>query len=480
MNDIEKIDSILIATIGNRDVQLQNERIEPRVEGEKLLNKLKRGEKPDLSLPIILPAIKRIIKTSKIRKIILVVTDQPESVAQDYRSKDTIFFGEITKQLLINHYKKLGLSEKPAEKIEVLRIQNQPTILSCVLNEIGEKYYSKLSKFNNEFKQVNLLTTGGIPSINSAILIISSRMFGRKLCFLRVDKDRAYPDKVVEKLEKMRLNDHILKLCDSYDFNNIASAISNAGFENDYPALTYLVNSLKQRILFDFESAIELLVEKKSEASSLISVFNKLEDDLALLTNESQNTSERRKLIIKELAMNTIIKFKAGSFVDAAGRVFRFIEEYAIYLIEKLLNIEMVYSSSERKHPNFYNFIEKNADLKEYLYNKRKDIDYKTCNIYVADLIFQYYIDSDCFANEQIEKAVKYFQTTYNSLEKLKQSRNTSIIAHGTKSIKSDDFPDDFVNKLVDSCLNLDCGDPLDSINQAVEGIKKYCKENLS
>jgi hypothetical protein len=89
---------LFAATIGNRDVKLDDNELRPaRVQGEKVLELVKKEPKR-FSLPILLPALRA--TKAPIARIFLIVTDQPSDyIEETHRANDTIYFGQIFKTL---------------------------------------------------------------------------------------------------------------------------------------------------------------------------------------------------------------------------------------------------------------------------------------------------------------------------------------------------------------------------------------------
>lgn len=434
---------LFVATIGNRDVQLDGAELRPaRVEGEKALS-IANSEPKRFSLPILLPALKAI--KQPIERLILIVTDQPEEVGSKHRSSDTLHFGKIIKILLGQQYKRLGFADKPAEKIEIISISENPTVLSGLLRELQKTLTNKFLQWSKSgHKELALCITGGIPTLNSAVMLLASRVFKSGLKLYRVnDNGLAFPDPVADEFEKQDLRSIIQELAGSWSFKSIAMRIEERALDEEpFNQIRVLCQAMSCRLVFDFAGALEILSENFARAGRFMPVFECLLNELALL-NRLDSVENARVLLIRELLFNLMFKFRQHEYVDVAGRLFRLLEECAILLLEKLTGKILPFSEDERGYPAFTAFVESNQPLLDHLSSKK--IDYRRLNQYTAEHTLQFMIENED-VQEMLRSKILEFLYCYKKLERIKQLRNKSIIAHGFKSIRYEDFPDDFID----------------------------------
>ena len=83
----------LLANVGNRDVLLNGEKIEPaRYRGKEILDRL--GEHiQGLTLPLLTPAVNELLSRHNKIEVVLFATDQPEGTPEKYRETDTLYAG---------------------------------------------------------------------------------------------------------------------------------------------------------------------------------------------------------------------------------------------------------------------------------------------------------------------------------------------------------------------------------------------------
>jgi hypothetical protein len=197
---------------------------------------------------------------------------------------------------------------------------------------------------------------------------------------------------------------------------------------------------MSARLIFNFSDSLALLKSEFAQSEpAFAESFKVLIQELNKLAN-IENETEGRKLLIKELILNIIFKFKQKEFVDVSGRLFRLLEEVSIQILEIIIGKPISFSENEKNFPEFTNFIKTNNKLKEFFISK--EIDYSRLNLYSAEQTFIYLFNS----NHEHKELIAKFLKIYNQLHTLKQLRNKSIIAHGFKSIKETDFPDSFLS----------------------------------
>ncbi|MFZ5952056.1 MAG: hypothetical protein ACOYXC_15215 [Candidatus Rifleibacteriota bacterium] len=463
--------AIFAITIGNRDLQLDGEVIKPaRNGGERAFEILKNS--PDrFSIPIILPALNTI--KDEIERIFLIVTDQPEGfIDEKHRQNDTIIFGKIIKELLDQHFKKIGLNKKPAAKCEIICIGENPTILSALLRD---KQNCVLNKFlhqrNLGCKKLHLLATGGIPTLNAAVILMANRAFKGDLNLLRVnDNGMAFPDPISIELEKIELANLIAKLSENWSFQQIKMRLEESGInEEPFNQIEVLCHAMSRRLVFDFSGALELLSNNFASAGRFMSVFESQINDISPFLKLDQIDNARSKLI-SELLLNIIFKFKQQEYVDAAGRVFRMLEELAFMILEKIVGKSFPFTENEKGYPAFKEYVEKNKELLNFCFKEK--IDYSKLNIFTAEKTLDFLKDSREIT-EPNRSLIKEYLYIHNQLINLKQLRNKSIIAHGFRSISKDNFPKDFIVLVKKLGLMIGVSEPDKSILNLVAKINE-------
>lgn len=434
---------LFAATIGNRDVKLDNNELRPaRIQGEKALELVKKEPKR-FSLPILLPALNAV--KSPIARIFLIVTDQPSDyIDETHRANDTVFFGQIIKELLLQHFKTLGFKDKPAEKIEIISVSENPTILSTLLRSLQNSVLNKFLHWRDQgFSRLCLCTTGGVPSLNAAVTLLSDRAFKSGLNLLRVnEKGIVFPDPVSAELEKIELSSIIAKLSKDWNFKQIQMRIEESGINDEpFQQIALLCHAVSRRLVFDFKGAVELLSNEFASSGSLMPLFESQINEISALMQLDQTEKAREKLVL-ELILNIIFKFRQQEFVDVAGRVFRMLEEFAFMILEKIVGQKFPFTDNENGYPAFREYVENDRELLNHLFSQK--IDYKRLNLFTAEKTLEFLFNSKNLSQE-FKALIKEFLYVYNQLSNLKQLRNKSIIAHGFRSISIEDYPDNFI-----------------------------------
>jgi hypothetical protein len=381
-----------------------------------------------------------------------VVTDQPEFVEEGYRKNDTVYFGAIIKTILENHFKLFKWPKKLADKVEIVRISENPTLLSLILKNLQNSLQKKLIQARQAgTEKLYLCITGGIPTLNAAIMLLGNSIFKLDMQLIRVNDNLAFPDPIANEFEKFEIDGLIKELGSNWSFKHIELRLARAGtHEPPYKQIKILCRSMSQRLVFDFEGATKTLTNGivfahkhfREAFEIMLKELNELKD--------LKNNSEARKFLIRELILNIKFKYKQREFVDVAGRLFRLLEELAIFILELIIEKNIRFSDNERNFPAFTGFVKENLPLKTHLENR--DIDWQRLNIFTAKETISFCSKDE--RNKKHSNIIKSFLKIYNDLSEIKQLRNKSIIAHGFKSITERDFPDEFLS-LLDKCGEL-------------------------
>lgn len=436
-------DKLLLAvTIGNRDLLLDNQEMKPpRSAGENALE-IARKEPHRFRIPMLIPVLETL--GEPVERLFLFVTDQSQDSAEEkYREKDTLFFGQIIKELLTNHYMKLGFSGKPAENIEVVTVRENPTILSSLLKELENVVLKKFVSWREKgFRKLALCINGGIPALNFAVLFFALRAFKTDLILYRVNESIVFPDPVAAEFEKNDLRNTVLRMSKDWNFKHIQLCIEESGIaEEPFLQIKYLCQAMSSRLVFDFAGALQVLTRSYAAAGRFRPVYELFINDLTSLKNMETAENFPRELLIKELFLNLIYKYRQHEYVDVAGRLFRLLEDYSLNLLELVIGKSLPFSENANAYPEFKAYVESMPDLKDYLL--KQNIDPARLNLMTAEKTLVFFKDR---ADDGKSRILKGFLEVYSRLGAIKQLRNKSIIAHGFKSIRKEDFPEDFID----------------------------------
>ncbi len=375
--------------------------ISPRTGGEYLFKKRKQLSHV-IQYPISKPAIEYCIEEDDaIDQVILVATDQiNEDVSAFFLENDTSYFAELLKSILSNNYKgKLG-----ENATHILKAKKQVASLDSMVDFFNDSKNSKNFYKVLDYDRIYLLNQGGIPSINTALMLRCIDLFGDKLIILRVDEDdqECYPlNFTMQFLENARKKS-IKKYIESYNYASIIETTTN---DEQRTLASYAL----YRLYFDFKKAINIVKKLNTKNRSIGKQ----------LVKETQAITQNQLSQLREVYANARIKFKQKAYVDFLLRLFRIVEEYPKIEMLKHIDFEFDHNKFGEDIKNYLSKAE-NTELKTFLSSQTlrngKSLDYTIPGI-PTYLAFHRY-----FKRDEAEKLEK--------LQLLSQLRNKSIGAH--------------------------------------------------
>jgi len=400
-----------IANIGMRDVFLDDNQLAVgaiRDESKKILDAYDQYHQR-LSTPILTPGIEHVLrelgKSGRIDLVLLFASDQPRS--KDESKNDTLYFGQILERILPERYgNRLGRVE-------------------CRLISINPANYDHASKFFAEnlrpqlpqdIEQVWLSLTGGIPACNSGLLLNAIRFYEHACQAIYVNPaspDHA-PDRVqVLDIHRTILGDFAREEAKAHlrrrDFAALHDTLQRARIGDRW--LRPLCFYAERRLHFDFQGAQEALDEalKNAPGADVRAKINRCQTSLQPLMNKVTPPNAKtdpqwadwlalQAANVGELYFNLRLEVQREQWVDFLGRLYR-LHEAALRL--------MYERHEDKRCPSNKN----TKTLREWLEARAKnDV------TYVPQL--------DCCLN----------------IEKLKQIRHETIVAHGYMGISKSEL----------------------------------------
>ena len=135
---------LLLANVGNRDLMLAGERIEPaRMRGKEIADNFEK-HRQDLTIPILQPVIDFV--QAEVPKaqldLQLFCTDQED---ENHRKNDTLYFGECIKKLLSGR--------QPVGKVNLREIKANPNLVDSMFRYFADQLSSLRSRAD-EYEKV--------------------------------------------------------------------------------------------------------------------------------------------------------------------------------------------------------------------------------------------------------------------------------------------------------------------------------------
>lgn len=418
--------NVVAITIGNREIEFDDENFTKisncREKGQFLLDNFSQI-KDKIKFPIIQPFLNELDQRNvQIDKVILITTDQKD---ERYKDSDSINFAEVIKK---NFERK---------KVEIILIK-----ITDNVNDFMSNYKFFQNKLNNikyeDIDKFYLLPVGGMPNINTPLILTTILYFKEKIVQYCVDQkqENAYPVPFNLKFLKEIENDMVKPALKSFYFASISNISSNTYIKR---ISEYAYN----RLSFNLEKA-KIIID------DLIMDFP--DENLRTFSESIVEIMKYHKKKIEEIFFSAIIKIKQKQYVDALLRLYNFTDNLLLQKVCEYYNLEYDpqddftkwWDDSIKKIKNNNPQIEDNL---EKINNVKAKLEKHGIPLYNALIKFK-------------EKKNDVFEIT-NPLQAISKLRNKSIAAHGFEGVSLERIS----NELKEYELDL---------NGLIEKIEKY------
>lgn len=428
--------SILFLTnVGSRDVVLdgesQEDKGQPARRRGQRLNRQFKTLKEHLTLPIIDPAIRYLIRRQGgIDQVAVFGTDQPDEPLYNqpdergvsYRDKDTLYYGHVASRWLKDRYG--GQEVKKAKALQVEGIN--PSLYDEAFTIYGEL----LQGFVDEAVEFcYVLPAGGTPACNTALLLQAVRLFGRRCRVIHVSGGEAYELQAGRQVMGVMQENTAVSLLRSYNF---AAARLLLEQQNVDEAMLALNDYARLRLVFDFETAREKLETAVNRGQRTVRAFA-----LSIRGDLDNLLAGNDLALLGEVFQNAHIAWENGRYVDFLGRAFRLQEAIMRYLVSELYD---GLDTDIKAREAFAAYIDERPHLRDYMTAQTHNgnpLSYESPNRIVFLALIRQAMEKGVAGdpNTPLETATKeQIRTIYPLLERIERLgdlRNKTILAHG-------------------------------------------------
>ncbi|MHA1794797.1 MAG: hypothetical protein ACTSUK_01695, partial [Promethearchaeota archaeon] len=219
---------ILIANVGNRDVQKNGSllnRNNLRQASLEILNNFNK-EEASLSYPILEPYFREFGK--ELNHVYLFATNQEDT---RYNNSDTLHVAGILKKIIEKNH--------PHVRVNVVEYPNNPTDHERIFRFFTDYFTQKNSILNQEDTKIISLS-GGTPQMNGALYIILSLLYPKNIEFYNVDRGTLNPVNHELTIRKVFLKNTCLELLKGYNYSSLIALLSEDNLEGSKPLLSLL------------------------------------------------------------------------------------------------------------------------------------------------------------------------------------------------------------------------------------------------
>ena len=300
--------------IGNNFYDITKKIYESIENNEENYNKLKDGH---LKIPMIEPVIKSELYDGKIKKVILIASNQVKLDKNNKdRKKDTYYEAKIIKKYIENEYN---------IEVEIWELQeSQVHKIRDVFEELKNKYVKNDDYHIGNFDKFVFEVSGGTPQMREALRLLF--LLNDNIIFHEVNRGSVDNGDNMDFYNFQILLEKIKDLIGNY---NYTGALSFKEYL-DHPKKDEIIGALEYsnyRLNFDFKCANK--IAKKN------SIIGGLNERLEKINDEKSNTIEKLEYLILELLDNMEIELKNGNYANFLARVYRLEEAMGQYFVLK-------------------------------------------------------------------------------------------------------------------------------------------------
>lgn len=336
---------VLLANVGTRDVDDKTRpRFTPRTDGAALLKLLEEHGGADevaanVTLPILTPAVRYVLEQhGRVDCLVLFVTDQPATVGEEQRNKDTINSGRVIQRLLNDDL--LGLGQTIPVRLEVIHEGAHNYVL--MYEWFREKMPGLLREIQREYgkiEHVYVQLAGGMPACKTNLaLSLLREPYQLHTLYVNERTQRVDPGNFGRVLRAAQLVELLQEYLKRDDFAAAVSLVEM--WWPDEEALLGLLRGLHYRQLFRFDEAIESFGKVRRLVSdpivdALLNNTHSVRKGAQLIeAGPHKKMPEPIQDLLADFWYHTHAAYKNERYVDFVGRFWRLREALLRYRAE--------------------------------------------------------------------------------------------------------------------------------------------------
>lgn len=445
----------LLATVGNRDVQVTDRTVLPepmravwtpaRVEGEALLADLDAAGGA-LDYPMITPVVRWLLDEKGVApedlQVVLFATDQPKPFTpEDEWKKDTLAYAKIIRRALLDGLPGLDRAQDrrlTKRQVYVRSIETNPAHYRLMLDTFTGAF-ADLQRYIGPDDRVYLEVTGGTPAMTSMMIVAGADAFGERARCIYKNPAETEPQEVGI-LPRFFARQARAALEQQLKLHAYTAALATFERHRDLIAesvpgqtlVAALITYAERRLAFDFDRARQALKDAAAVAPSDIHA------QLGHLQRQLQSASTAD--LLAELVHNARIKYTMGHYADFTQRLFRFQEAGFRYLAEKM---GLQYKNPEGKRartawlrnvPGLLDYLASYTDPNGETYTPVNIIDYNLNRTNLGALV-NFFVDNEpTWADRREVMDGLYRLSSFGSL------RNKGLAGHSFQGIGKPDL----------------------------------------
>lgn len=439
---------IFIANIGNSDVYYNGQRAAdngmPRTAGKELLDHW-QSKREKISIPIIEAGLENVKNSTSLPyEIWLFCTDQPSTVADAHRNKDTKHFAEIAQKKLCEIYK------YQIESVKIITINGNPSNYDEMM-DFYDKFFNDTIPGDSIYKDAFFFfsITGGTPQANTGLLVNSVNHFENKGQAVYVsEKSGATTLDLVSKVINKKYAALLCTMVDNYDYAAAINIIDEWGRLPEHIKLLtqanqyiYDLNFLDAKTYLEqvcVKSPIDAVTKIKLSTKILPEIKDLYECQMNMAYYQRISKNEKKDLTEEELNKlknsyvkllkfwfdKMIVSWNNNNFYEFSDLLFGMIENIAKYMIMQYIEIPVL-------KPYFYDVKAKMLAVdgfEEYAKLKKVFLDGEPSN-YIFNIFLQFLVEK-----QKLKEKSKVVTSFIKPLMVIKDKRNEAVHLFGSSS----------------------------------------------
>ncbi len=445
---------VLLANVGNRDVQLTDRSALPeslrdgplpaRMLGEELLANL-AGYRDHLAYPMIGVTVRWLIEEQAVSPddlyVHLFATDQPEEATpRPLWLQDTVDLARIIQRCLVDGLPTLASPSRgrlAKSHVRLHTIRSNPAHYRLMLETFTE-HFDDLRRHLGPEDEVFLEVTGGTPAMTSMMIVAGANTFGQQARAIYIQPGDDEPERVgvLQAFFRRQARASLALQIGLYAYETAYATFTNQADlitpnVDQQSLVASLLRYAGRRLAFDFERAREALSTAKAVAPG--DVYAHVKHWHTELNHP--NDADR----LGELVHSAQIKYQLGDYADFTQRLFRF-QEAGFRSLAARMGMrctdddgEFVDMAWAHGVPGLLTY------LADYVTHEGKrtsiDIEQRSLNRVSLGAIVDFYVDTDASWEHLDDLVAKLFRlSAFGGL------RNRGLAGHGFRGIGKPDL----------------------------------------
>lgn len=395
-----------------------------RIPAQSHLHRLDRGEQLDnVEWPLVSKYL-AFVRSQGIHldRLILFGTDQPETVAEQFRKGDTIVAAEVLRRFVLNH----GSDVVRSATVVAVTVDGADRHDRCL-----EYFRRELPKWRGDDDRVLVAVTGGTPGVNLGLLMAAQATWGDRV--EAIGANPSDPAFALDVARQMRVAFQRQPVADLLARGQFATAaeIVRSWHDDRFVPLALAAEAIRLWLDQAHDDALALATEANNHAHphggpAVNEVLHDLMADLQARRGEapvSRDTEVRR---LTDVYWNADVCFRQKRHVDFVARMALILERAIRCFIEEAISHTVPEGQNRRKGEDF----EAALVARGLSRTEGRGLDYVAFVKIAKDIA----ANNGKFGEDVAARATHITEHA-DALDRLRQLRNESVVGHRLEAV---------------------------------------------